>query len=156
MPMVPTRAVMLTGAAAASAVVAATCSDNGWRKPKLRKFVFSAHAVEVVMASAVLTVDDLLSAIFASFDAWDGAAACVCRAWRQVWADTDDGRRGLRQVTLDPRMLTLDPVSMCSPPSGAWHGVQQRDGVVIVDASMQVRHRLVMQNIVGRVARTHS
>ena len=57
------------------------------------------------MASAVLTVDDLLFAIFASFDAWDGAAACVCRAWRQMWADTDDGRRGLRQVTLDPRML---------------------------------------------------
>ena len=88
------------------------------------------------MASAVLTVYDLLSAIFASFDAWDGAAACVCRAWRQMWANTDDGRRGLRQVTLDPRMLTLDPVIMCSPPSGAWHGVQQRDGVVIVDASM--------------------
>ena len=94
------------------------------------------------MASAVLAVDDLLSAIFASFDAWDGAAACVCRAWRQMWANTDDRRRGLRQVTLDPRMLTLDPVTMCSPPSGAWHGVQQRDGVVIVDASMQVRHRL--------------
>jgi hypothetical protein len=46
------------------------------------------------MASAVLTVDDLLFAIFESFDAWDGAAACVCRAWRQMWADTDDGRRG--------------------------------------------------------------
>ena len=69
-------------------------SDNV-RKPKLRKFLFSAHAVEVVMASAVLTVDDLLSAIFASFDAWDGAAACVCRAWRQMWADTDDGRRNI-------------------------------------------------------------
>ena len=77
MPMVPTRAVMLTGAAAASAVVAATCSDNS-RKPKLRKFLFSAHAVEVVMASAVLTVDDLLSAIFASFDAWDGRCGHRC------------------------------------------------------------------------------
>ena len=30
------------------------------RGRKLRKFLFSAHAVEVVMASAVLTVDDLL------------------------------------------------------------------------------------------------
>ena len=68
----------------------------------------------------VLLSTDLLPQIFASsLQLEHGVAACVCHAWKEAWAATREGRRGLRPIRLGKPDFPLDDnLRFAELPSG--------------------------------------
>ena len=89
-----------------------------------------AWARDNVMLSA-----DLLPRVFASLEAKEAAAACVCHAWKAAWVATNDGRRGLRPVALPKPDFPCDSdTCLAALPDGNLF-VQPFEGVArILDA----------------------
>ena len=68
------------------------------------------------LVSGVLLLPDLLSPILSSLDATHGAAACVCKLWREKWRETEEQRRRLiARTTIDVGMKVTN---ICADAEG--------------------------------------
>lgn len=64
-------------------------------------YVALEDGVYQTAAAAVLASYDILALVLTAplLYLWHGQAACVCKTWQRVWADTRMQRRGLRDAT---------------------------------------------------------
>ena len=88
---------------------------------------------------SVLVSTDLIPCLFASLERQDCAVACVCKAWRQGWADTAAQRRELRigrQLGELNFVLRGDSV-LAAHPSGEWLAITRSSDIRLVDPAMR-------------------
>ena len=89
----------------------------------------------------LLLSDDVEHRIFELLNYFpdSAAAACVSKAWRKTWKDTDDKRRGLREPTvLVPDFALGGYALFAAHPSGSWFAFSDGNGTLrIVDSSMR-------------------
>ena len=109
--------------------------------------------------NSVLMSADLIAHLFASLEMPDSAAACVCKAWRQAWADTADQRRGLRsgrqlaQSGSVPWWNGAALLSLAAHPNGDWIAIHlgHGDDMYIVNPDMQLIHSFDVMNQLSNI-----
>jgi hypothetical protein len=102
--------------------------------------------------NSVLVSTDLIPYLFASLEIQDWAAACVCKAWQQGWADTAQQRRGLRagRQLGEPGFALYGAAhsGMAAHPSGEWLAISRDWDMVLLDPAMRTIKTL---DDVGRI-----
>jgi len=107
--------------------------------------------------NSVLVSTDLIPYLVASLKMQDWAAACVCKVWRQGWADIAAQRRGLRTGRqlgeLDFRLGTS--VMLAAHPSGEWLAVTNENSspghyhTQLVDPAMRTLQAIPTGGVTG-------